>query len=67
MRAATAVAGLLATVAVTSVAALADCAAVGVLRLTIVPALDTGRRRAELAVKAAWQVTEVARQLLAAA
>lgn len=35
------------------VRALADCAAVGTLGLAIVPALEVGRRRAELAARAA--------------
>src|ERR1700730_1942639 len=35
------------------VRALADCAAAGTLGLAIVPALETGRRRAELAARAA--------------
>jgi putative copper resistance protein D len=93
MRAAAAVAGGLATIAVTSVLAftlafqqaapaaaalraLADRAAVASLGPTIVPALDVGRRRAELAAgargpligfSAGWLVAELARQLLAAA
>jgi putative copper resistance protein D len=59
-----------------AVRALADCAAVGSLGLAIVPALEAGRRRAELAaraagpliaVSAAWLVAEVLRQLLTAA
>src|SRR6202521_1486765 len=58
------------------VRALADCAAVGTIGLAIVPALEPGRRRAELAaravgpliaVSAAWLVAEVLRQLLTAA
>ncbi len=58
------------------VRAVADCAAVGSLGLTIVPALEEGRRRAELSARAAgplvafsaaWLVTELLRQLLAAA
>lgn len=56
--------------------ALADCAAVASLGLAIVPALEVGRRRAELAARAdrplivfsaAWLVAELARQLLTAA
>jgi copper resistance protein D len=62
--------------AAVAVRALADCAAVGTLGLAIVPALEAGRRRAELAaraagpliaVSAAWLVAEVLRQLLTAA
>src|ERR1700726_4476414 len=62
--------------AAAAVRALADCAAAGTLGLAIVPALETGRRRAELAaraagpliaVSAAWLVAEVLRQLLTAA
>src|ERR1700730_5332185 len=41
------------------VRALADCAAVGTLGLAIVPALETGRRRAELAARAAGPLIAV--------
>jgi putative copper resistance protein D len=61
--------------AAAAVRALADCAAVGSLGLAIVPALEAGRRRAELAtraagpliaVSAAWLVAELVRQVLTA-
>jgi copper resistance protein D len=93
MKSAIAVAGVLATIAVTSVVAfvlasghaapseatvraVADCGAVGTLGLSIVGALDTGRRRDELvatargpliAVSAAWLVAELVRQAVSAA
>jgi len=62
--------------AAAAVRTLADCAAVGSLGFAIVPALEVGRRRAELAataagpliaVSAAWLVAELVRQVLAAA
>jgi copper resistance protein D len=58
------------------VRAIADCAAVATLGLAVVPALDSTRYRAELAKRAthtlavasaAWLLTELARQLMAAA
>ena len=60
----------------TLIRALADCAAVATFGFAIVPSLDDGRRRAELADRAAgpltaagaaWLVAEVGRQLVAAA
>lgn len=59
-----------------AVRTVADCAAVGALGLAIVVALDTERRRAEIAdraaaplviVSAVWLGAELARQLMAAA
>ncbi len=62
--------------AAAAVRAVADCAAIGTLGLAIVPALDTGRRREELAalaagplvaVSAAWLLAELIRQVVAVA
>ncbi len=69
------IAGSQAAPVTAAVRALADCGAVGALGLAFVGALDTDRRRVEIAaraalqlviVSAAWLLAELARQLLAA-